>query len=163
MTRVYSYFDSPVGPLLLSGDGVQLSGLHFSTGRKAKGADPAWRRADSAFAQVKQQLAEYFAGERKMFDVALAPVGTEFQMSVWRALGDIPYGETASYADVAANIGNPKAVRAVGTANGSNPIAIIVPCHRVIGSDGSLTGFGGGLESKQFLLQLEASHSGLWA
>jgi len=163
MTRVYSYFDSPVGPLLLSGDGVQLSGLHFSTGRKAKGADPAWRRADGAFVQVKQQLAEYFAGERKMFDVALAPVGTEFQMSVWRALGDIPYGETASYADVAAQIGNPRAVRAVGTANGSNPIAIIVPCHRVIGSDGSLTGFGGGLESKQFLLQLEASHSGLWA
>lgn len=163
MNTVYSYLQSPIGPLLLFGDGVKLSGLHFSTGNKAKAADPSWRRADDAFARVRQQLTEYFAGERKTFDVALAPAGTEFQMSVWQALTEIGYGETASYADVAARIGNPKASRAVGTANGSNPIAIIVPCHRVIGSDGSLTGFGGGLDSKRFLLQLEASHSGLWA
>ncbi len=163
MNTVYSYFQSPVGPLLLSGDGTRLSGLYFSTGNKAKGVDPSWHASDDAFVDIKQQLAEYFAGERNSFDVVLAAKGTEFQQSVWQALTEIPYGETVSYADVAACIGKPKAVRAVGTANGSNPIAIIVPCHRVVGKDGSLTGFGGGLDTKQFLLQLEANHSGLWA
>ena len=109
------------------------------------------------------QLREYFDGQRKTFDLPLAPAGTPFQLSVLQALQEIPFGETCSYLDVAKRIGNPKAVRAVGAANGSNPIALIIPCHRVIGSNGSLTGFGGGLDSKKFLLQHEASHSGLFA
>ena len=155
MNTVYSYCDSPVGPLLLSGDGTALSGLHFSTGKKAIGADPAWRRVDGAFERVKQQLEEYFAGRRKQFEVELAPRGTEFQMSVWQALQKIPYGETVSYGDVAEHIGNPKAVRAVGTANGSNPIAIIVPCHRVIAKSGHLQGYFYGLDMKRALLELE--------
>jgi methylated-DNA-[protein]-cysteine S-methyltransferase len=163
MTQIYSYFDSPIGPLLLSGDGVSLCGLHFSTGKMARGADPGWRRADNAFGGIKRQLEEYFGGQRKQFDIEMIMAGTPFQQSVWQALQEIPYGETASYADIAARIGNPKAVRAVGAANGCNPIAIVVPCHRVIGSNGSLTGFGGGLDTKQYLLQLEANHSGLWA
>ena len=163
MTRVYSYFDSPIGPLLLSGDGERLRGLHFSTGKMARGADPRWRRVNGAFSGIKQQLQEYFRGQRKCFDIELIIEGTPFQQSVWQALQEIPYGETASYADIASRIGNPRAVRAVGAANGSNPIAIVVPCHRVIGSNGNLTGFGGGLDSKQYLLRLEANHSGLWA
>lgn len=161
--RLYAYFNSPIGPLLLSGDGVALSGLHFSTGSKAQGAQPHWRPAEGAFTQVKRQLEEYFAGQRKCFELTLSAAGTPFQRSVWQALMEIPYGETVSYADIARRIGNPKAVRAVGTANGCNPVGIIVPCHRVIGSNGSLTGFGGGLESKRYLLQHEARHSGLWA
>ena len=115
------------------------------------------------FLPVKQQLDEYFAGERKVFDIKLAPKGTPFQQSVLAALQDIPYGETRSYGEIAVAIGNPKSVRAVGSANGNNPIALIIPCHRVIGSNGSLTGFGGGLETKRFLLEFEMQHSVLWA
>ncbi len=159
----YSYCDSPVGPLLLRGERDTLHGLHFSTGNKARGADPEWERYDEPFRRVKRQLGEYFSGKRKVFDLALEPHGTPFQLSVLEALLEIPYGETRSYLDIAERIGNPKAVRAVGSANGSNPIAVIIPCHRVIGSNGSLTGFGGGLESKRYLLELELSHSGLWA
>ncbi len=159
----YSYCDSPVGPLLLRGEHDVLHGLHFSTGNKARGADPEWERYDEPFRRVKRQLDEYFRGKRKAFDLALDPQGTPFQRSVLDALLEIPYGETRSYLDIAERIGNPKAVRAVGSANGSNPIAVIIPCHRVIGSNGSLTGFGGGLESKRYLLDLELSHSGLWA
>ena len=159
----YSYVDSPIGPLLLSGGRDELQGLYFSTGSKARGADETWERADEPFRRVKKQLKEYFAGERKVFDLALAPSGTDFQLSVLAALQEIPYGETCSYSDIAQRIGNAKAVRAVGSANGNNPIALIIPCHRVIGSNGSLTGFGGGLETKRFLLDLELSHSGLWA
>jgi len=160
---LYSFIDSPIGPLLLTGDGESLQGLHFSTGKKARGADPRWRRSDDTFRDVRLQIREYFGGERKTFDVPLAPQGTDFQISVWQALAKIPYGETCAYADIAKGIGNPKAVRAVGSANGNNPIAIIVPCHRVIGSDGNLTGFGGGLDSKRYLLELEARNSGLWS
>ncbi len=159
----YSYFDSPIGPLLLRGDRHALHGLYFSTGNKARGADPAWERYDEPFRRVKRQLTEYFSGERKAFDLPLEPAGTPFQLSVLAALQEIPYGETRSYRDIAERIGNPKAVRAVGSANGNNPIALIIPCHRVIGANGSLTGFGGGLESKRYLLDLELSHSGLWA
>ena len=159
----YSHFDSPIGPLLLNGSRDQLEGLYFSTGKKARGADESWERADEPFLRVKKQLKEYFAGERKSFDLELAPQGTDFQLSVLAALQDIPYGETCSYADIAQRIGNAKAVRAVGSANGNNPIALIIPCHRVIGSNGSLTGFGGGLDTKRYLLDLELSHSGLWA
>lgn len=159
----YSYVESPIGPLLLSGGRDELQGLYFSTGSKARGADEAWERSDEPFRRVKKQLKEYFAGERKVFDLALTPTGTDFQLSVLDALQEIPYGETCSYLDIAQRIGNAKAVRAVGSANGNNPIALIIPCHRVIGSNGSLTGFGGGLETKRFLLDLESSHSGLWA
>lgn len=163
MSVQYTYCESPIGPLLLSGDGVALSGLHFSTGDKAQEADPQWQRADDAFSNARQQLTEYFAGTRKEFDLQLAPRGTEFQLAVWQALAEIPFGETRSYAEIAERIGRPKAVRAVGSANGNNPIAIVVPCHRVIGSNGSLTGFGGGLPAKKFLLGLEADNTGLWA
>ena len=163
MSTYYSYMDSPVGPLLLTGDRHAVTGLHFSTGSKARGANPEWERFDEPFRQARQQLQEYFAGMRKRFELDLAPSGTPFQLSVLQALQEIPYGETRSYKDIAERIGNPKAVRAVGAANGSNPIAVIIPCHRVIGSNGTLTGFGGGLDAKRKLLELEFGHSGLWA
>lgn len=159
----YTICESPIGELLLSGNVGELCGLYFSTGSKARGADSEWERRDDVFLQVKKQLGEYFSGVRKNFDLSLVPQGTDFQLSVLDALLEIPYGETRSYADIADRIGNPKAVRAVGHANGSNPIALIIPCHRVIGSNGSLTGFGGGIETKRFLLELESSQAGLWA
>jgi methylated-DNA-[protein]-cysteine S-methyltransferase len=118
--------------------------------------DPRWERRDDAFADTRRQLAEYFAGERRAFDLPLSLDGNEFELRVWSALRDIDYGETASYGEIAARIGAPTAARAVGLANGRNPIAVIVPCHRVIGADGSLTGYGGGLERKRLLLDLEA-------
>ena len=158
----YSYLDSPIGPLLLTGSKHGLAGLHFSTGKMARGADESWERYDEAFRRPRKQLKEYFAGQRKTFELDLLPHGTEFQLTVLEELQRIPYGETCSYSDIAERIGRPKAVRAVGTANGRNPIAIIIPCHRVIGSNGSLTGFGGGLESKRYLLNLELQHSGLF-
>lgn len=160
---LYSFCPSPIGPLLLTGDGAVLSGLYFTSGKKARGADPKWRKRDSAFVDVRKQLDAYFAGELKAFDLAIEPNGTPFQLSVLRQLQNIAYGEVRSYTDIATAIGNPKAVRAVGSANGNNPIAIIIPCHRVIGSNGSLTGFGGGLDSKRYLLELERSQSGLFA
>ena len=159
----YSYVESPIGPLLLSGSEQALEGLYFSSGKKARGADPGWERYDEPFRRVSKQLGEYFSGDRKQFDLDLKPPGTEFQLSVLDALQQIPYGETCSYKEVAEHIGNPKAVRAVGAANGNNPIALIIPCHRVIGSNGSLTGFGGGLDTKRYLLDHEGRHSGLFA
>lgn len=158
----YSYMDSPIGRLLLAGDRQSLKVLGFSTGKLARGADPDWERFDEPFRKAKAQLAQYFAGDRKDFDVELTPDATPFQASVLAALREIPYGETRSYREIAERIGNPKAVRAVGGANGANPIPIIIPCHRVIGSNGTLTGFGGGLDSKRFLLDLETRHSGLF-
>lgn len=162
-TTLYSYVDSPIGPLLLAGDGDALTVVGFSQGKKSRGPEPGWERRDSAFGQARRELAEYFAGKRTTFDVPVRPAGTDFQLAVWNALRAIPYGETCRYVDVAARIGRPKASRAVGMANGSNPLPIVVPCHRVIGANGSLTGFGGGLETKRFLLELERSHSGLFA
>jgi len=159
----YTYMDSPIGRLLLAGDGECLQILGFSSGPKARGAAADWQRSDEPFTVAKRQLTEYFAGERQAFDIQLAPRATEFQGRVLQALQQIPYGETRSYLDIARAVGNPKAVRAVGGANGNNPIAIIIPCHRVIGTNGSLTGFGGGMETKRFLLDLERSHSGLFA
>ena len=147
---------SPVGPLLLAGDGDALSAIGFSSGKGARGADPSWKRDDTAFAEPIRQLGEYFDGARRTFDLDLAPSGTAFQRQVLDALLTIPYGETRSYADVARQVGRPAAVRAVGAANGRNPLPIVIPCHRVIGRDGSLTGFGGGLDAKRFLLELEA-------
>ncbi|MCH8141384.1 MAG: methylated-DNA--[protein]-cysteine S-methyltransferase [Proteobacteria bacterium] len=159
----YTYVASPLGQLMLAGDGNQLQVIGFPMGSQARGADPDWERNDAPFATAKRQLNEYFDGKRREFELDLAPAGTPFQLSVLDELKKIPYGETCSYRDIATAIGNPKAVRAVGGANGSNPIPIVIPCHRVIGSDGSLTGFGGGLASKRFLLDLEFSRSGLFA
>jgi methylated-DNA-[protein]-cysteine S-methyltransferase len=153
---IYTSVESPIGPLLLAGDNAGLHFLSFASSKRAVRPEKDWKRDDSGFGKVKRQLAEYFRGEREEFDVPLAMDGTEFQLSVWHALRRIPYGETISYGQLAERIGNPKAVRAVGLANGCNPIPIIVPCHRVIGSDGSLTGFGGGLPTKKKLLELEA-------
>lgn len=155
----YSYYDSPVGSLLLAGDGVALSLISFPTGKAARQPEADWMRRNDAFKPVKNQLAAYFAGELTDFDLKLAPQGTEFQLAVWSALTTIPYGETCSYGEIAARIGRPEASRAVGAANGQNPLPVVVPCHRVIGSNGSLTGFGGGLACKQFLLRLEQTHA----
>jgi methylated-DNA-[protein]-cysteine S-methyltransferase len=152
---LYTTTDSPIGELLLTGDGAALAGLYMQAGRP-KRIDPSWRRSDAAFAAAVAQLGEYFAGERREFDLPLAPRGAAFQLRAWEALREIPYGETVTYGEQARRIGHPDAARAVGAANGRNPIAVIVPCHRVIGANGSLTGFGGGLERKRLLLDLEA-------
>jgi len=151
----FTTMGSPIGELLLVGDGETLSGLYMQDGRKPKRIALGWTESAAPFADVKTQLEEYFTGERTTFDVKLAPEGAPFEREVWRALEEIPYGETVSYGEIARRVGQPTAARAVGTANGRNPIAVIVPCHRVIGADGSLTGYGGGLERKRLLLELE--------
>lgn len=148
--------DSPVGPLLLAGDRDALHVLSFGAGTRRRGINAAWEPdTKGVLKNVCRELDEYFAGRLKKFSTKLAFNGTGFQNAVWKELTRIPYGETISYLDLAKRIDNPKAVRAVGMANGANPIAIIVPCHRVIGSNGSLTGFGGGLPTKRALLELE--------
>ena len=157
----YCYHDSPIGELLLAGDGEALCVLSFPDGPKRREPDPGWVRDEKPFAAARRQLDEYFAGERREFDLPLKPSGTAFQRRVLEELTRIPYGTTTSYGDIAERIGRPAAVRAVGAANGRNPLPIVIPCHRVIGKDGSLTGFGGGLPTKRALLQLEAEHSGL--
>jgi methylated-DNA-[protein]-cysteine S-methyltransferase len=159
----YGYVNSPLGDLLVLGDHAGLRGLYMQTTRYPVRVGSDWIRDDGAFAEVRTQLGEYFAGERREFDVPLAAAGSLWQKQVWGALVAIPYGETASYGQIAREVGVPDGARAVGLANGQNPISIIVPCHRVIGADGSLTGYGGGLPAKQFLLSLEAAHSGLFA
>jgi methylated-DNA-[protein]-cysteine S-methyltransferase len=151
----YTYVSSPAGRLLLAGDSEHLCRLEFAQGLKPRAPAEAWREDPAPFRDAKRQLEEYFAGARREFDLTLRPVGTSFQISVWSELRRIPYGETISYGELARRIGNPKASRAVGLANGSNPIAIVIPCHRVIGASGKLTGFGGGLDIKQRLLDLE--------
>ena len=156
----YCYFDTPIGELLLAGEQDALTMIGFPKGSMRRDPEPDWIFNEQPFEEVRQQLTEYFAGERKDFDLPLALHGTEFQVSVLEALQEIPYGETTSYGVIAKRIGRPKAVRAVGAANGRNPIPIIVPCHRVIGSSGDLTGFGGGLDTKEALLRLEAENSG---
>lgn len=155
----YCYTDSPVGRLLLAGDDRGLALIGFPNGRGRREPDAGWTERPGEFADAVRQLDEYFAGDRQVFSLALNPSGTEFQRAVLDALLDIPYGETRSYADIAQRIGRPKAVRAVGAANGRNPLPIVIPCHRVIGKDGSLTGFGGGLPTKVKLLQLEAGRA----
>ncbi len=152
---------SPVGPLLLAGDESALFLVSFENGNRAVAVSGEWKLNKSPFKEVIRQLKAYFVGELKLFDVPLSLAGTEFQLQVWNALRKIPYGETISYAKLAREIGNPKAVRAVGLANGQNPIPIIIPCHRVIGSDGSLTGFDGGLPNKRKLLALESRQMSL--
>jgi methylated-DNA-[protein]-cysteine S-methyltransferase len=152
----YSWIESPVGGLLLAGSDAGLKLVSFSAGKRSQSVDGHWLEDHSAFTEVVKQLTAYFAGERKEFDLPLVLEGTEFQKRVWTALQNIPYGETVSYKALAERIGSPRAVRAVGAANGANPIPIIIPCHRVIGNDGSLTGFGGGLPVKKKLLELES-------
>jgi methylated-DNA-[protein]-cysteine S-methyltransferase len=152
----YDYFETDVaGTLLLAGDDSGLRHLNFINGRHPVSAQRTWRRDAARFGAAKSQLTAYFAGNRREFDIDLSPEGTPFQLKVWAALREIPYGQVVSYQWVADRIGNPAAVRAVGAANGRNPIAIIIPCHRVIGKDGSLTGYGGGLDVKQRLIGLE--------
>ncbi|MFL5846604.1 MAG: methylated-DNA--[protein]-cysteine S-methyltransferase [Solirubrobacteraceae bacterium] len=158
---LYSTVESPIGELLLTGDGSALHGLWMQDGDRPRRPLPAWRRDDAAFAAVREQLDEYFGGTRTRFDLPLAMDGSPFQRSVWAALRDIPYGETTSYGELARHLGKPDAARAVGLANGRNPISVIVPCHRVIGADGSLTGFGGGIERKRILLALESGQPAL--
>jgi len=158
MNLVSRHVPSPVGPLLLGADADHLRLVWFSTPRHPIPRDVVLEPGDNAvLRETGRQLEAYFAGTLKTFDLPLRPVGTGFQREVWSMLSQIPYGQTWSYRDVAQRIGKPQAVRAVGAANGRNPIPIIVPCHRVIGADGSLTGFGGGLPTKQFLLTLEGA------
>ncbi len=151
----YLDIDTPVGRLRLVSDAEQLTAIELAPG-DSEAADSG----DPLLAKCARQLQEYFAGERRHFDLPLAPRGTTFQHAVWQALADIPYGELRSYRDIAQALGKPKAVRAVGAANGRNPLPIVVPCHRVIGSDGSLTGFAGGLAMKRQLLALEGALPG---
>ncbi|MEZ5714818.1 MAG: methylated-DNA--[protein]-cysteine S-methyltransferase [Paracoccaceae bacterium] len=150
-----TYIASPVGKLLVAGTDRALHFLSFPTGHKAFGPHPDWQRADAPFHEVRRQLDAYFAGARRRFDLPLHLGGTAFQNSHWRYLAGIPFGETRSYGQIATALGRPQASRAIGAANGSNPIPIILPCHRVIGANGSLTGFGGGLPVKEFLLRHE--------
>jgi methylated-DNA-[protein]-cysteine S-methyltransferase len=153
---IYTYVDTPIGAILVAADGNAIVETYFAGAQPR----PEWTRDDESLREAADQLHAYFAGDRMMFDLPLAPRGTDFQQSVWRALLAIPYGETTTYSSIAERIGRPAAVRAVGAANGANPIPIVIPCHRVIGTNGSLTGFGGGLDVKRRLLSLEARVAG---
>jgi len=156
MTTYVTTVDSPVGPLVLTSDGTSLTRVLFDAD-----VDPGWSTDPSpVLARAVAQLGEYFAGERTEFDLPLEPAGTPFQRATWLALREIPYARTINYGQLALRVGNPKASRAVGLANGRNPISIVVPCHRVIGADGSLTGYGGGLDRKRLLLDLERRVAG---
>lgn len=157
MATFYGYHKTPIGTLLLASDGEYLQLLGFPSGAMKRRHDSSWEEDDEPLKAVIKQLDEYFDGARENFDLPLRPKGTEFQRRVWQVLQQIPYGETWSYGELAKYIGNPNASRAVGAANGINPIPVIIPCHRVIGSNGKLTGFGGGLEVKAFLLNLESA------
>lgn len=155
---VYRHIESPVGPLLVAADDAGLRLIEFPGPRHPVALGEDWRAGDHpVLRRAQAQLDEYFAGERRGFDLPLAPQGTPFQREVWFALAGIPHGETISYAELARRVQRPSATRAVGAANGRNPLPIVLPCHRVIGADGSLTGFGGGLPTKRFLLELEGA------
>jgi len=156
MTKLrYTHIDSPVGSLMVAGDDEALHYLSLPSSPKAIRPQSDWRQTDAPFSEVRRQLAAYFGGELRQFDLPHFLTGTAFQKSVWRHLSTIPFGETQSYGQLAAALDHPRASRAVGAANGSNPLPIILPCHRVIGGDGSLTGFGGGLPTKEYLLRHE--------
>jgi methylated-DNA-[protein]-cysteine S-methyltransferase len=154
-TTFYTQIESPLGPLLLAADDAGLRQILFAKGRQPAQPESSWKEDRAPLKETIRQLHAYFSAELEKFDLQLAPEGTPFQLGVWRRLCDIPYGETISYGELAGRIGNPKASRAVGLANGSNPIPIVIPCHRVIGSNGKLTGYGGGLPIKEKLLALE--------
>jgi methylated-DNA-[protein]-cysteine S-methyltransferase len=159
---VYTTIDSPIGTLLLSGDEQGLSGVYMELHKGGLLPTAQWQQDDEALAPAAEQLRAYFDGRLRKFDVPLSLHGTDFQLQVWHALCEIPFGQTISYGELARRIGKPQAMRAVGAANGRNPVSIIVPCHRVVGSTGSLTGFGGGLPRKRWLLDHEGavSHGG---
>ena len=161
VTMWFIEIDSPVGPMRLATDGAALRRIDFLSGLAERRAPAGWIRAAAPFKTVTEQLRDYFAGALRDFDAPLAPQGTAFQQRVWRCLREIPYGETISYSELATRVGNPKAFRAVGLANGQNPIPILIPCHRVIGKDGTLVGYGGGLDIKEKLLALEGGQRGL--
>jgi methylated-DNA-[protein]-cysteine S-methyltransferase len=156
MKKFFTHFDTPMGTMLAIATDDAITDLHIVSGKYVPKIDEQWIDSPKlpVFLQLRQELGEYFAGKRKSFNVKLAPEGTEFQ----KALTKIPFGQTRSYGEQAAAIGNPKAVRAIGAANGRNPITIVVPCHRVIGANGTLTGYAGGLDKKEFLLKLEGIH-----
>lgn len=156
-TTYYTYIDSPLCRLLVRGDGEFVTGLFMRGHIGSPGHEASWQASDAPFAAVREQLAEYFAGERQQFDVPLKLVGTPFQRRVWQALVRIPFGTTITYGQLAQRVGQPTASRAVGHANSRNPVSIIVPCHRVIGADGKLTGYAGGVDKKQWLLAWERS------
>jgi methylated-DNA-[protein]-cysteine S-methyltransferase len=151
----YDIIESPIGPILLAGNEEGLKHLNFLKSKKIIEVPADWIENKEFFREATRQLEAYFSGKLEFFDLKLAPEGTDFQKSVWKALCEIPYGETRTYKEIAVSIGKPKAYRAVGLANNRNPIAIIIPCHRVIGSDGKLTGYASGLDVKEFLLKLE--------
>lgn len=155
MSTCYTEMESPVGTLLLAADEEGLRLINFQRGKHAQRPDEGWKKDAAPLQETIRQLKAYFGRELHEFDLRCAPEGTRFQRDVWQALCEIPYGETVSYGDLARRIRKPKAVRAVGTANGANPIPIVIPCHRVIGSNGKLTGYGGGLDIKEKLLALE--------
>jgi methylated-DNA-[protein]-cysteine S-methyltransferase len=157
MKKYFTHFDTPMGAMLAVATDDAITDLHIVSGKYVPKIDGQWIDSPKlpVFLQLRQELHEYFDGKRKRFEVKLAPEGTEFQKAAWKALTKIPFGQTRSYGEQAAAIGNPKAVRAIGAANGRNPIAIVVPCHRVIGANGTLTGYAGGLDKKEFLLKLE--------
>jgi methylated-DNA-[protein]-cysteine S-methyltransferase len=157
----YRVIPSPIGDLVAWGDGEAFAGLDFTDSRKATAIETSWHRDDAAFDDVAQQLRAYFDGELKSFEVKLETRGTPFQRRVWGALQQILYGSTTTYGSLANELGAPRAVRAVGLANGRNPISIIIPCHRVIGADGGLTGYGGGLHRKRWLLAHERGEQGV--
>ena len=164
MTTYYTYFESRLQPLLLTSDGTALTGLFMGEHTHGPEIGEGWQQNDCAlpFPETKRQITAYFTGQLTVFDLPLAPRGTDFQRRVWAALSGIPYGQTVSYGEIARRIGQPNACRAVGLANGRNPLSIIVPCHRVIGAGGKLTGYGGGMERKEALLALERQTPGLF-
>lgn len=157
--KQYCYYESPIGKLLLVGADSYLENLYFPNKINSISLSENFEEDNSSFQQITTQLTEFFSGKRKNFQLQLRPQGTDFQLQVWRELQKVPYGKTASYGEIAARIGNPKACRAVGMANSKNPIPIIIPCHRIIGKNGSLTGFGGGLDVKKQLLGLEQQNN----
>lgn len=154
-TTCYAEMESPLGRIFIQGDGRRVTGLYLPSHKGWRGPDSALRRSDAGFSEVRGQLGEYFAGERRRFEVPLELAGTPFQRRVWQELQRIPYGETITYAELATRLGQPTAARAVGAANGRNPVSILVPCHRVIGVDGKLTGYAGGVDKKRWLLAWE--------
>jgi methylated-DNA-[protein]-cysteine S-methyltransferase len=159
MNNQFAVMNTPIGPLLIAENSSGVSAIIFNA--DSFSIPDSWIQVEYLSSEVMKQLQQYFNGERYQFDLPLAPEGTSFQLEVWRALEKIPYGETISYLDLAKQIGKPAAVRAVGAANGANPLPIVIPCHRVIGHNGKLTGYGGGLDKKQYLLSMESLYLGL--
>jgi methylated-DNA-[protein]-cysteine S-methyltransferase len=155
----HTEFESPIGRIVVEGDEDAVTGLYLPAHKGWNGTAEGSRPSDRCFTNVLSQLEQFFAGERQTFDVPLRSAGTPFQERVWQALGTIPYGKTMTYAQLAGRVGQPGASRAVGAANGRNPISILVPCHRVVGTNGRLTGYAGGLGAKQWLLEWEARHA----